>query len=136
MRTSVMAAMMLVAGAVGASAADMCDSEADCADAMTTADIVACNAKATARADDALNALWPKVVALYDLNSNADADKAALRKAQNDWIGFRDATCSAEGALADGGTIAGIYVEDCRCSVTASRVADFERMIANRSEGN
>lgn len=136
MRMTVMAAMVLLAGAAGASAADLCDSEADCADAMTTGDMVACNAKATARADDALNGLWPEVMALYDNNTDAEADKTALRKAQTDWIGFRDATCSAEGALADGGSIAGIYVEDCKCAVTASRVADFERMIANRSEGN
>lgn len=136
MKATVLAAMLLLASGAVAGAAELCNAEADCADAKTTGDMVACNAKATARADKALNDLWPNVMALYDNNTDADADKAGLGKAQTGWITFRDATCTAEGTLADGGSIAGIYREECLCAVTASRVADFERMIANRSEGN
>jgi len=136
MRTMLTAAVLLLAGGTLANAADLCGTEADCADAATTADIVACYAKATKRADDAMNGLWPKVMALYDGNRDAKGDKSTLQQAQDDWIAFRNSTCDAESRLADGGTIAGIYLEECRCAVTAARVADFDRMIADRSEGN
>ncbi len=132
----IVAALLLAAGAASASAADMCDTTADCADAATTIDMMECTAAATERADAELNRLWPEVLALYDGNQDPEADKATLKKAQNSWISFRDATCDAEQATADGGSIAGIYYEACECAVTASRIADFERMIGNRSEGN
>ncbi|MEM8853961.1 MAG: lysozyme inhibitor LprI family protein [Pseudomonadota bacterium] len=135
MRTAL--AVLVLAGGLGAAhASDLCDSTTVCANAQTTVDLVNCGSKVADAADAKLNELWPKVLNLYDGYTDEENAKKELRQAQNDWIKFRDATCRAEYNLADGGTIAGIYSVECTCAVTAHRIADFERMISLRGEGN
>lgn len=47
--------------------------------------------------------------------------KDAVKASQRTWIAYRDATCVAEGAVYDGGTMERLVVPECLARLTAER---------------
>ncbi|SIQ32510.1 Uncharacterized conserved protein YecT, DUF1311 family [Rhizobium sp. RU20A] len=110
--------------------------EIDCNNAMTQADMNACAAEDFQKADEALNALWPKVrkamadwdktVAESALTTGAEA---ALLKAQRAWIDYRDGQCEAEGFSAHGGSMEPLLIESCRAELTRKRTQELDALL-------
>lgn len=73
-------------------------SEADCAKAVSTPEIVACAAKELTRADAELNAIYRQAIAHIRSADHLSASQRrqwerALRLAQQNWSAFRDQDC-------------------------------------------
>ena len=70
-----------------------------CSAPGSTADTVACFAKAYRAEDRELNVLYARIQKALD-----DKERASLVSAERLWVQYRDATCDAEWALYGGGT--------------------------------
>lgn len=88
-------------------------------------------------ADEALNALWPKVRArmkaldaenrkYFPEQANGDEN---LLKAQRAWIDYRDGHCGAEGAQFAGGSIRPLITYSCMASMTRSRIDELNALM-------
>ncbi|WP_306119704.1 MULTISPECIES: lysozyme inhibitor LprI family protein [unclassified Roseitalea] len=92
------------------------------------------------RADRALNAAWPLVVAAIkasDASARAHFPEQAnghdnLLKAQRAWIDFRDGHCTAEGARYAGGSIRPLIENSCKAQLTRQRT---EQLLLLLEEG-
>lgn len=105
--------------------------EHNCRDPQTQMDMNFCAAIDFERADAALNAAWPRVVASaraddrevdrrYDRRPGSEAK---LREAQHAWIVFRDAHCTVEGYdQARGGSMEPMVYDGCRARLTRERI--------------
>lgn len=84
-----------------------------------------CAHAAHLHADAELNALWPAV------KSRADSIGTGplLLDAQRKWIAFRDATCTAEAARYQGGSIQPLIRSSCLALQTERRVQDLRNML-------
>ncbi|MDH4992359.1 DUF1311 domain-containing protein [Aquamicrobium lusatiense] len=91
--------------------------------AGVTAAMLDCISTTFERAEGALNALWDKQLPQVDPEL---ADM--LRKAQRDWIDYRDTTCAAEGAVWGGGSFAAVALSDCRLRLTQERLGWLEKI--------
>ncbi len=108
--------------------------EHHCGDPQTQMDMNFCAAIEFERADIALNAAWPRVVASaraddrqvdrrYDRRPGSEAK---LREAQRAWIVFRDAHCTVEGYdQARGGSMEPMVYDGCRARLTRERIAQL-----------
>jgi uncharacterized protein YecT (DUF1311 family) len=102
----------------------------DCAKAVSTPEINACEADALDRADKALNIAYRATLARVDKADMEAAPRAEWRKAvqeaQRRWIAFRDADC--DGAVAFewyGGTGATAAVLACKRAMTEARTKEL-----------
>jgi len=89
-----------------------------------------CAAQDYARADDALNAAWPKVRAhMREADSwqeeSLKGAEAALLKAQRAWIDYRDGQCESEGFYARGGSLEPLLVATCMARLTRERTEEL-----------
>lgn len=106
------------------------DEPIDCANAMNTVEITYCAGLSYEAADQALNMTYQNAMAAakqMDAEGVFSAQPMAtlLRDAQRAWIPFRDAACSAEAALAMGGTAANQYYLSCMERLTRARTEDL-----------
>jgi uncharacterized protein YecT (DUF1311 family) len=107
--------------------------EHGCDDPQHQAAMNACAAIEFERADAALNAAWPEVIAgarEMDSEINREFDQAptseqVLREAQRAWVTFRDAHCTYEGHEARGGSMESLIFNGCRARVTRERIAQL-----------
>jgi uncharacterized protein YecT (DUF1311 family) len=106
--------------------ADPCPNEAG----ATTVSIVACNMREQKIWDGWLNNWYLEAQA--ELRSNLGAS-AALKTAQRDWIGFRDAKCGFEASLYEGGTFASVAAGNCMRITTGMRAFEM-RAVADDLE--
>jgi uncharacterized protein YecT (DUF1311 family) len=90
MRTVVSALAMAIAPTLAGAA---CDGASD--DAAT----LDCLRGEYRLADDALNRVWPRVLAEAPSGGDPDVHARAIRDAQRAWIAFRDADCAAASAI-------------------------------------
>lgn len=112
----------------------------DCAKAESQVEMTTCSGLAFEKADKALNALWPKIVAAAKARDADQGDEMkargvattleALRDAQHKWIAFRDAECSYESYAAFGGTLAPMLGSDCKTRLTTARIEELKAAIA------
>jgi uncharacterized protein YecT (DUF1311 family) len=85
-----------------------------------THDVVVCVDKLVKTWDARLNAAYERLVGI-----TTEADRrAALRKAQQSWVRYRDANCTWYGTGA--GTIRRIEAGECMRSMTAARALELE----------
>ena len=109
----------------------------NCEDPPNQAEMNLCASTEFERADDELNALWPRVIdevrrADIELGPVADgrvSGEAKLREAQRAWITFRDAHCTMVGYEARGGSMEPMLYNGCRAQVTRDRVAQLRSAI-------
>ncbi|MDH2328408.1 lysozyme inhibitor LprI family protein [Cereibacter sp. SYSU M97828] len=99
--------------------------EADCANAVTQAQMTQCAAQELGAADDALNAAFGKAMTRM---GGVDGGEDALRRAQRAWISFRDTACAAEGLRYAGGSMQGMVVVNCKTRLTDVRTADLRAL--------
>jgi uncharacterized protein YecT (DUF1311 family) len=94
----------------------MNEKDSPCPNAITTLDMAQCFSKAKASSDEKLTALYNKVLKKLD-NDNADR----LTKTQRLWADYREANCSAERALYQGGSAAPVVYMACLDAMTRAR---------------
>jgi len=113
-------AVVLFAG-VPARAQHMNEKDSPCAGVAGTTDLVDCLSKAKDSSDAKLNSLYKKLRKRLD-----PADAERLTVAQRLWIQYRDANCSAERKLYDGGTAAFPAFVACLEAMTRMRARELE----------
>lgn len=64
-------------------------------------------------------------------NTLAAERRAALQRAQRDWIRFRDSNCALR-QNRDGGTLAGVAVGDCKRRMTRERADELAALMPPR----
>lgn len=86
----------------------------------SNAAMVGCLSREHAIWDDILN------LAYQDLRASLASSAAdALREAQRAWIPWRDAKCGVWYEVHQGGTIAGLFAQDCVTETTARRAIEL-----------
>jgi uncharacterized protein YecT (DUF1311 family) len=95
------------------------NTEENCEDRKSTADIVECLAIQTAVWERRLNAAYQKLI--DDLPARR---RDRLRSAQRLWLQFRDANCAYFASHA--GTIARVHAGQCALRVTSARAIELE----------
>jgi uncharacterized protein YecT (DUF1311 family) len=89
---------------------------AQCEDKQTTMETVNCMDGEVKKTDAELNRVYQAA-----LKKHRPENVEKLRKAQRAWIVFRDAQCTAEGSIYEGGTIQPIVEAHCRVKLTQER---------------
>ncbi len=123
MRPALVAAVLAVTAAPA-----LAQATAECGSATTQLEMNDCAAARYEAADATLNAVWRD--AIVAARSAGVEDR--LRTAQRAWISFRDAACTAESALYDGGSIRPLVHSDCLARLTETRTADLRIFLENK----
>ncbi len=109
-----------LAANVPALAQHMNEKDSTCADVVVTVELANCLAKARDAADAKLNAAYKQLRSRLDA-----ADGQRLIVAQRLWIQYRDANCTAERDLYDGGTAASPAYLACLEAMTRARTKEL-----------
>jgi uncharacterized protein YecT (DUF1311 family) len=115
---SLIAAML--AAKLPARAQHMNEKDSPCADVVVTVDLANCLAKARDAADTQLNAIYKQLRGKLD-----GADGQQLVAAQRLWIQYRDANCTAERDLYEGGTATQPVYLACLEAMTTARTKEL-----------
>ena len=105
----------------------MNEKDSPCPNAVTTLDMEQCFSKAKASSDYELAAFYKRVLSKLD---GDDADR--LAKVQRLWIEYREANCSAERALYQGGSAAPVVYVACMDEMTRARTKELLQTYAVR----
>ncbi|WP_417247908.1 lysozyme inhibitor LprI family protein [Celeribacter sp.] len=97
--------------------------ERDCADPVSQSDMNTCAYEAWQRADVDLNDTYAR--AMEVARGWSDGAAEALRAAQRAWIPYRDAACTAEGFLFEGGSMEPFIVNSCLEHLTRQRTEEL-----------
>jgi uncharacterized protein YecT (DUF1311 family) len=96
-----------------------------CTSPHSTLEVNRCAQQELDTQDRMLNAAYQKLLVRLN-NDYQQTTRAALIKAQRFWIQFRDADCSAQESVYDGGTVhTAVYLE-CLRDHTAQRIKDLD----------
>lgn len=60
-------------------------------------------------------------------NISEPAPSEVLRRAQKDWIKFRDSNCNAESYLSKGATMYDLILYNCLATMTLNRIEELQR---------
>ena len=116
----------MVAALVGMTSLTLADDKPDCENG-TQSELNMCAYQDFKNADDALNALWPKI---KKFTQNYDADQKgyydALLASQRGWLAYRDGQCELYGFQSHGGTMEPMLVSGCKADLTNQRVKELE----------
>jgi uncharacterized protein YecT (DUF1311 family) len=105
----------------------MNEKDSPCAGVAVTTDLVECLSKARDSSDTKLNSLYRTIRKKLDAS-----DGNRLTEAQRLWIKYRDANCSAERALYDGGTASFPAYLGCLEAMTRGRAKELQVTYAVR----
>jgi uncharacterized protein YecT (DUF1311 family) len=105
----------------------MNEKDSPCPNAVTTLDMARCFSKAKASSDEKLTALYKKVLSKLD---GDDAER--LKNAQRLWAEYREANCSSERALYQGGSAAPVVYVACLDAMTRARTRELQMTYAVR----
>jgi len=105
----------------------MNEKDSPCAAVTVTVDLAECLAKARDAADAQLNSIYKQIREKLDA-----ADGRRLVAAQRLWIQYRDANCTAERDLYDGGTAARPAYLACLEAMTRARTKELRIAYAVR----
>ncbi len=111
------------------SAQHMNAKDAPCQGPSTTFDETNCFAAALKKSDLRLNGLYRRVQTVVDGD-----ELTKLKEAQRLWIQFRDANCSAEDEMYDGGSAASMVKLACLEAMTRHRTQELQDMYGWRLE--
>lgn len=100
-----------------------------CADARTQLEMNRCAAREHRSADDDLNRVYGRLMAMADAEA-----RTLLRTAQRAWLPFRDAHCRAEAAEVRGGSMEPMVRSFCLADVTRARTAQLQAQAARMTE--
>ncbi len=109
--------------AVPMSAQHMNEKDSPCAGVTITADLVRCLSKARSSADTKLNAMYKTV---QETLRSRTGDAQRLRNAERLWLQYRDANCTAERDLYDGGTGGAPAYLACMEAMTRARAKELQ----------
>ncbi len=129
MKQVVFAAALLLAPSMA-----LADEKVDCTDPQVQIEINYCAEQAYLAADKELNAVYKKAVAaMKNIDSYLEpAQRGAvdtLKKAQREWIPFRDDACQAEGYMVSGGSMMSMVIYQCLERLTRQRIGDLDILI-------
>jgi len=113
---------LLAATASSAAAQHMNEKDSPCAGVAVTSDLVACLSKGRNASEVQLNSLYQSI-----REKLGPTDTRRLADAEHQWFKYREANCSAERALYDGGT--GAYPAYLACVGSMSRARTKELRI-------
>jgi uncharacterized protein YecT (DUF1311 family) len=113
--------------AIAAHGQHMNESDSPCAKVVVTSDLTKCLADARDRADANLNSVYKEIRGRVE-----GADIENLTKTQRLWIQYRDANCSAERDLYEGGTAKYPVYFACLESLTRGRTRELQVTYAVR----
>lgn len=113
--------LILILAAIPACAQHMNEKDSPCANVVITAELGDCLFNAKDKADAELNVVYKQVRS--QLHSE-DAER--LTKTQRLWIQYRDANCSAERDLYDGGTAKYPAYYACLESMSRARMRELQ----------
>ena len=119
-RLLLMLTTAVLAANLPVSAQHMNEKDSPCADTVVTVELANCLAKARDAADAKLNAVYKQLRGKLDA-----ADGQRLVAAQRLWIQYRDANCSAERDLYEGGTAASPAYLACLEAMTRARTKEL-----------
>lgn len=111
--------------------------DAQCHNAMTQADMTACAVREFNAADGAMNRQWKLTLAAM---RNADRYPAQDRRptyanqllvGQRAWLAYRDAHCVSAGYAARGGSMEPMLVAQCRAKLTRERTQQLQALVGN-----
>jgi uncharacterized protein YecT (DUF1311 family) len=105
----------------------MNEKDSPCPNAVTTLDMAQCFSKAKALSDEELTAVYKKLLSKLD---GDDANR--LAKVQQLWIEYREANCSAECALYQGGSAAPVVYVACMDAMTRARTEELRQTYTAR----
>lgn len=111
-------------------------SQPDCKDPQTQADMTICAGRDLADADKALNLQYQATrKALKEREADVSAEfkggEDALVKAQRAWLSYRDAQCASVGFQARGGSMEPMLISACEADLTRKRTAELKTLVDN-----
>jgi len=95
--------------------------DAPCRGPMSGADETSCFVAASKKRDQELNEFYKQITKVVE-----GEDLTQLRAAQRVWLQFRDASCSAEKALYEGGSAQPMVYYACLEAETRYRITDLK----------
>jgi uncharacterized protein YecT (DUF1311 family) len=113
--------------AVPAYGQHMNEKDSPCANVVTTAELTECLSGARDKADAKLNSVYKEIRGRL-----GGTDAESLTKTQRLWIQYRDANCSAERDLYEGGTAKYPVYFACLESMTRARTRELQITYAVR----
>jgi uncharacterized protein YecT (DUF1311 family) len=105
----------------------MNEKDSPCANVVVTAELTKCLSDARDRADTKLNSVYKEIRSRLE-----GAEAESLTKTQRLWIQYRDANCSAERDLYEGGTGKYTVYFACLESLTRGRTRESQVTYAVR----
>jgi len=91
---------------------------------VTQYDMDVCAGQDFKKADDALNALYRKMLPRYNAT-----DQTLLKDAERKWLAWRDAECAFDTNLSMGGTMHPMVETMCQTEKTKARVKELEAQL-------
>lgn len=116
-----------IAGASLCSAQQMNEPDSPCAGIATTSDLVTCLSRAQTARDAEMKSLYRKIESRLE-----PAEIKQLNEAQELWLKYREANCSAERSLYDPGTAAPPAYLACVEAMTRERTKELRITYAVR----
>jgi len=101
-----------------------------CQNAETTADIVECIKTHQKASSDMMDALF---VNLKNIQYN---NFEAIEKAQDEWIQYRDTTCTIEGQTYEGGSLQQVQRAQCLARMTDNRNTHLRNLLEGQDTSN
>ncbi|QMW23802.1 lysozyme inhibitor LprI family protein [Sandaracinobacteroides saxicola] len=96
---------------------------ANCANAVSQADMTACAAAGRSNADLRLNQSYARL-----RKGLSAGGQERLKASQRAWIAFRDLECQFRSNGADGGSAAPMVAATCAADLSRARTADLDRL--------
>jgi len=113
--------LLLLVAIVPSQAQHMNEKDSPCSGVVVTTDLVGCLSKARDSSDAKLNLLYRGI-----RKKLGESDSDRLTETQRAWIKYRDANCSAERALYDGGTASFPAYLGCLEAMTRARTKELQ----------
>jgi uncharacterized protein YecT (DUF1311 family) len=121
MKTSLILGALAILSTVPAYGQHMNEKDSPCANVVITAELTDCLSRARDKADAKLNTVYKEV------RSHLQAEDAErLTKTQRLWLQYRDANCTAERDLYEGGTAKYPAYFACLESMTRARTRELQ----------
>lgn len=111
--------------------------DAQCSNAVTQADMTGCAVREFNAADAAMNRQWKLTLAAmhnadrYPAQDGRPTYANQLLAAQRAWLAYRDAHCVSAGYAARGGSMEPMLVAQCRAKLTRERTEQLKALIGN-----
>lgn len=113
--------LFLLVAAASCPAQHMNEPDSPCVDVVVTSDLVSCLSKAKDASDAKLNSVYQSIRKKLE-----GQDASRLVETQRIWIKYRDANCSAERALYEGGTAKYPAYLACIEAMTRTRTKELQ----------